>query len=199
MESSWVGVTVRCGMLCHVTKLTSIVCLLAGTMLIGGCAAVVVGATAAMSNEKSRTKVVGFVEELSESIERSIRKTNSAGAAEQQTGYKSGDGVVLRLYSSSIEPRVVDPGGEVVVKIEYALVGTPDDGVNVKERRLLRFNGKQLASLNNDVERRDNGTWESALSFRVPNVAQEGSYEVFQELETSGRSVTSSVVFEVRG
>lgn len=198
MESRRFGVVVRRNGLSCAARFAGIVCILIGTLLANGCAAVVVGAAAAMSNEERRTKVVGFLEELSDSIETSAKKVNSAGAAEKQVGYRSGDGVVLRLDSTSIEPRLVSPGGEVIVKIEYALVGAPDNGVNIEEKRFLRFNGEQLATLNNDVERRDNGTWESALSFRVPNVAEGGSYEVVQELQSSDRTITSSVVFEVR-
>jgi hypothetical protein len=90
-------------------------------------------------------------------------------------------------------------GDEVVVAVEYALGGAPSNGVEVNESRVLWFNGEQIASLNKDVETRDNGTWESMLSFRVPTVAENGSYEVIQKLSTGDQKVTASVFFEVRG
>lgn len=167
--------------------------------LVTSCAAplIAAGAGAMMGNEENRESVTQFFEDLSESINRSISQTSDAGSTREDLDYQKDSGLILRLNNSDVTPPRVRTGEKVVVSVQYALVGAPNEGINVEEARLLWFKGEQLAKLNEDVERRESGTWESTLSFRVPDVAESGTYEIIQKLRAEEKKVTASVFFEV--
>ena len=98
----------------------------------------------------------------------------------------------LVFRKSTLRPRKVKRGQEITVSIVYEVACAPDSGVLVKEKMTLWHQGKELTVLTNENASRQNGTWESSITFRIPKSAQFGRYEVRQNMVSSKRIALSA-------
>ena len=88
-------------------------------------------------------------------------------------------------------------GDQVTLTLQYALMGAPPAGVKVTDKSTLLIGGKELTVLKNESSTKENGTWESTLTFAVPESAAPGKYTVLQELSAQGKTRNARRSFTV--
>ncbi len=118
-------------------------------------------------------KVKNDVKNIAADIKEATR-TNTAGNDE--------DSPELSIASFTVSPHKVRKGGQVTVKVRYIVRGARKDGLTITESKHLLYNNQTTASLDSKKVKRENGTWESTTSFKVPRSAKTGKYKIKQSI-----------------
>jgi hypothetical protein len=124
------------------------------------------------------------------------RQTKSAAVTERELDYEPEQGFRLEMRDADVYPNVVEPGETVTAEMEYSVLGAPSGGVEVQEARVLDT-GAEEKVLDSEVRARDNGTWENALQFQVPQNVEPGRYVVAQQVSASGQRLQQKTTFVV--
>lgn len=103
---------------------------------------------------------------------RTAQQTYQTYQYQPQQGYK------LYPENASVTPTSVKRGQDVNASVEYALLGAPAEGAQVKETRILKKDNKPVAQLSEEQYKRTDGTWVSTVQFTVPPEAEPGTYQV---------------------
>lgn len=187
----------------HVVLLVLLCC----CWFTGGCAPLIVagaaGAGYVATHEEPRGKVEQFFDDLGRSIRQttrritaddrpSARRSSNARPAEDQGGFS------LAMIRSSLAPAKVKPGDSVTLTLQYRVSGAPDQGVGIREKSTLFKDGKELTVLREGTADRENGTWESTLTFAVPASARSGKYAVILQVSGQGKSRSVRRLFTVQ-
>lgn len=168
--------------------------LIATSFLLSGCAPLIftagAGAGYVATQEKPRSKVGEFFDDLGTSIRQTTRRITGEPKEKRSTSPRSHSGLTLKIQRSTLTPTAVDPGEQVTLTIHYVVSGTLDQKVPIREKSSLSSDGKELAVLKDETNEKENGTWENTLSFTVPVSAKPGRYTV--TLLISGQGQTRS-------
>ena len=144
-------------------------------------------------------KVDKFFQDLGYSINQTTRKiTGEQPPTEKQRNYDAQNKPVFTIQKFSVTPAKVNKGENVKLTLQYVIMGAPAEGLKVKEKNTLATDGKQLTVLKDESTLRENGTWESVLTFAVPESAKSGEYIVRQELSAHGLFRSSRRTFTVQ-
>ena len=141
--------------------------------------------------------VDNFFQNIGRSIQRTTRKITSEQPTRKQTRYQSHNTLVCTIQKASIAPDAVIKGKQVTVTLQYVIKGAPTAGLKVTEKCILFADGKKLTVLKNESTTKENGTWESTMTFAVPDSATPGIYTVLQELSVQGKTRRSRRSFTV--
>lgn len=148
-----------------------------------GCAAPVLVASGAggyvATNKEASNKSTNWLGELSMKLQCITKK----------------DEIVLHSYK--ITPKEVRRGSDITVTIVYGIACAPPAGVEVKEQVTLYFEGKEIAILDDATTNRENGKWESKLTFTMPNQVKTGKYIVKQRISTGSKEINIQEEFQV--
>ena len=125
------------------------------------------------------------------------RKVREEAATAQYYQYQPAQGVRVYTEDSTVAPNRVTQGNTVKASMEYAVLGAPESGITVVEKRVLKKDGEVLAELDKESVSRTNGTWVSAMDISVGNEVKPGDYEISQTLETPEGQFTKSSMFTV--
>jgi hypothetical protein len=122
-------------------------------------------------------------------------KTNEQ--TRQEHNYSPEQGVRLEMTDAVAEPGTVQPGQDVTLKATYAVMA-PDSqqAVVVRETRVVRFNGIQVAEANIDVSR-TGGTYTSEVPVTLPASSAAGTYEVQITVAAADQTSTLATTFAV--
>lgn len=104
------------------------------------------------------------------------------------------DQTVVQVHSESIEPKNEFKAGEnVTVRVAYIVMDSTQNQIPVHEKKTLWYQGDQKAVFEDTTINRENGTWESRITFQLPENAKKGEYHVRQDIN-SGQIADSSLV-----
>lgn len=126
-----------------------------------------------------------------------VRQTRTAQQTYQEHNYTPSQGSVIEYESSDVSPRTVRVGQNVVVRVEYVLMGTGPNGVKVTETRKLKRGDEIIAELSSKTFNRGDGTWESTMDFTIPNDMRPGTYTIINEVTTPTARISASASFQV--
>lgn len=112
--------------------------------------------------------------------------------------YEPSSGTRISIEDVSVNPRQVDPGGTVDLKVTYALL-TPvsDQSVAIKEIREVEHNNRVVANPEVTV-RRTGGTYTSNIPVKLPSTAEAGQYTVKYDIEGGTANAVRTEAFTVR-
>lgn len=170
-------------------------------LFLNGCAPVVftagAGAGYVATQEKPRSAIESFFDDLGKSIRQTTRRLTGESKATRTAvpGYRGG--LALRIKRSTLAPTEVNTGEQVTLTLQYIVLGAPAAGINVRERSSLSKDGKELTVLKDESSQKENGTWENTLSFAVPESAKPGKYTVTLQISTQGQSRSARRTFTV--
>jgi hypothetical protein len=118
--------------------------------------------------------------------------------SKNEIGYKDSDGEKVQIQNASTTPANVTPGNELKLEVNYYVLNSDTEAkVNVKETRVVTYNGQQMFKpLEREVER-DQGLLTSTAKMNIPKDAQKGEYEVTTTLTYGDKSVASVTKFTV--
>lgn len=169
--------------------------------LLSGCAPVVftagAGAGYVATQEKPRSALEEFFDDLGKSIRQTTRRLTGESKATRAAvpGYRGG--LALRIKQSTLAPTEVYKGEQVTLTLQYIVLGAPASGISVRERSALSKDGKELTILKDESSQKENGTWENTLSFAVPASAKPGKYTVTLQISAQGQSRSTRRTFTV--
>lgn len=126
------------------------------------------------------------------------KQVKSAEETRTEYDYNNRNGFQIQMNKGAVSPHRTDPDAELVVRMEYVILGS-GDGKPVRESRILKRDGKVLKELQNESVVRKDGTWENTLGFKVPATAPSGRYTVLQRVEAGGLVVSEENHFRVLG
>jgi uncharacterized protein YcfJ len=126
-----------------------------------------------------------------------VNKAEDRSQTAKEYGYDSTQGEVLELEDVQVYPRMVESGNMLEATIQYALLGTPSDGVAVRETRRLKRGGETIADLSTKNFTRTDGTYVSTLPFELPRRLEPGEYTMVQIVQTPQSQIMGSVKFIV--
>ena len=124
------------------------------------------------------------------------KKTRSETA--NQYGYRSTQGIMLRMEEASVTPQTVSQGGTVEMKMTYAVLTPADDTeVSVTEKREIRHDGDLVGNPEVTVTRKG-GTYSSSIPLTLPASAKKGLYVVTNTVQSGSVSEKLESAFTVR-
>lgn len=104
--------------------------------------------------------------------------------------YDPAQGESLKFEGAENLPNVVRPGEMFESNVTYALMGTRDQGVEVSESRTLMRGDRVIADLATNTYIRDDGTYVSNQSFRLPNNQAPGEYTIVTKVRTAKSAIS---------
>lgn len=105
---------------------------------------------------------------------------------------------VLQIQAKSIAPsEQIQVGENVTVKVTYILFDENMDRIPVREKKSIWHNGKLVKVIGDTEEVRENGTYESLVSFKLPGEIEKGDYEVRHDINTNSLSTNSTTHFTI--
>jgi len=125
------------------------------------------------------------------------RRTKSAQETAKAYDYEPAQGEVLKLESVSVLPSQVKRGDMIEASIQYALLGTGQDGVAVRESRTLMQGGQVVAEIGTKSFSRQDGTWVSVAQFKTLDNLELGEVSVQQVIETNQSRISGTAKFTV--
>lgn len=125
------------------------------------------------------------------------RRTQDSRATAGRYGYDPQLGEMLQLEDAQVYPRLVKPGNMAEATVQYALLGVPGRGVDVRETRTLRRGEEVIAELSSKTFKRTEGTWVSTLPFRVSEDLEPGEYTMTQVVQTAQSRISSNTRFSI--
>jgi hypothetical protein len=185
--------------------------------LLSGCAAPLVltagaagaGAGYVATQEKPRSQVEIFFNDLGRSIRQTTRRISGELSGRRPATYEEPtgrrpvapeprSGFALKIQRSTLAPAAVNKGEQVTLTLQYMIMGAPEKGVTIRERSSLNRDGKELTVLKEESSEKENGTWENTLSFAVPESAQSGKFTVTLQISAQGQTRSTRRSFTVR-
>lgn len=113
--------------------------------------------------------------------------------------YQPAQGQKIYAESATCSPSVAQRGQDLEAQMEYAVLGSPAGGTPVKETRILRKDGQDVATLDDETYTRSDGTWVSTVTFAVPKNAEPGKYTIVQTVSIPERdTISKNVDFTVQ-
>jgi|GEM_PF-3281322 len=110
----------------------------------------------------------------------------------------SANKTVVQVHDESIEPtNRFKAGDNVTVRVRYIVMDSKHTKIPVQERKTLWYDGTQQAVFEDTTIQRENGTWESLITFQLPENAKKGQYQVRQDIYSGQTTDTSLVQFTV--
>ena len=94
-------------------------------------------------------------------------------------------------------PAVVPPGGTVNLGTTYTVLTPPDQWLEVRETREVRYLGELVANPTTNVVR-TNGTYTTSLPITLPATAARGPYEVTTTVAMGDRRASQTTTFRVQ-
>lgn len=135
---------------------------------------------------------------IASELEKSSRMVHNDQATRDRISHTGNNGQVLQIQESRIQPSsVIKRGDKVTVAVQYVVMNDVDSGCTVKETKSIWHDGVQESVLDESLVQRENGTWESTISFELPENAQPGEYEIRQVIATNEQTRVSAVPFTV--
>lgn len=105
---------------------------------------------------------------------------------------------LLQVKQKTIEPsQQIQVGQNVTVKVTYVVFDEQNPRHQVRESKSIWHNGELVKVLGDTEEVRDNGTYESLVSFRLPQKMEKGDYEVRHNISTKTLATNSTMQFSV--
>ena len=118
-----------------------------------------------------------------------VRKQRDAQQTMEHYNYQPAQGESLLLEESFVQPQSIRLGDSFNSTIQYALMGT-GAGVEVSEQRTLLQGDRVMAELSTKKFTRQDGTWSSSQSFRLPNNLQPGQYTLVTSVFTAQSKIS---------
>ena len=185
--------------------------------LLSGCAAPLLltagaagaGAGYVATQEKPRSQVEIFFNDLGRSIRQTTRRISAGLPGRRPASYREPtsrpsvaseprSGFALKIQRSTLAPPTVNKGEQVTLTLQYMIMGAPEKGVTIREKSSLNRDGKELTVLKDESSEKENGTWENTLSFAVPASAQSGKFTVTLQISAQGQTRSTRRSFTVR-
>jgi len=185
--------------------------------LLSGCAtpllltagAAGAGAGYVATQEKPRSQVEIFFNDLGRSIRQTTRRISAGLPGRRPASYREPtsrpsvaseprSGFALKIQRSTLAPPTVNKGEQVTLTLQYMIMGAPEKGVTIREKSSLIRDGKELTVLKEESSEKENGTWENTLSFAVPESAQSGKFTVTLQISAQGQTRSTRRSFTVR-
>ncbi len=165
-----------------------------------GCAAVVVAGAAGAGFLAADEDAAGSVGDFFRDV--FSRKVSGTEKTRKTLNYKDGQGLVIRLLNQSVRPKRVHPGKPIAVTLDYAVMGAPKEGTDLRLRQSLWYKKELLGVVVNRRFKRADGTWQDSFKINVPKTAEPGGYALGIIMSTTGsakkREEKGHVVFYVK-
>jgi gas vesicle protein len=126
-----------------------------------------------------------------------VHQTRTAQQTAAQYNYSPDQGVKIVGENAAANPNVIRPGGKVTTFVQYAVLGAPPNGIQIRETRTLRQNGQVIKQISSQDFMRTDGTWESTQEISFPNNVPPGTYEVAQTISAPNTQFQQNVVFNI--
>lgn len=105
---------------------------------------------------------------------------------------------VLEIRDTSISPSTqFQAGQDVTVRVTYIVFDENKTAVTVREKKTIWHKGNLVTVLEDEEAVRNNGTYESLISFKLPSEVEKGEYELRSDINTDFTSKATSVNFRV--
>jgi hypothetical protein len=125
-------------------------------------------------------------------------KDKSAEQTVEAYDYTPDQGLEVVLAGVEAEPQIVAAGGDVILKVTYALMlPDADRVVQVRETRVVTLGGVEVARVAKDADR-NSGTYSSEVQIALPLDAAPGTYTLTVTVTVLGESYAQSVTFTVQ-
>ncbi|ABC77750.1 glycine zipper 2TM domain-containing protein [Syntrophus aciditrophicus] len=112
--------------------------------------------------------------------------------------YDVSQGTLLRIEDVSTVPQIVKPGGNVELKMTYALLSDSKDAqLNIVETREIRL-GNELVGNPEIRTTRGTGTFTSSIPLTLPETAKKGLYIVTYRIKSGTASDEMQASFTVK-
>ncbi|PIE69817.1 MAG: hypothetical protein CSA21_00415 [Deltaproteobacteria bacterium] len=140
--------------------------------------------------------LLGYV--IASRVHMETNQVRNEQATKQLVGNANYDKRLIQVHSESIEPgNQFHAGDSVTVRVSYIVLDPEHRQIPVHEKKTLWFNGTQQAVFEDTSINRTNGTYESLLSFQLPEDAQKGLYQVRHDINADYMADSSLVQFTV--
>ncbi len=151
-----------------------------GATIIGGALGAVLGYAVAMQVDSQTNQVQG------------------AGETRAMVDSAKRNEPVLEVRQKTLAPTDhVKPGESLTVKVTYIVFDERLTAQPVKETKSIWHNGEMVKVLGESEVVRENGTYESLVSFKLPGEIEKGTYEVRHNINTNTLAINSTVQFTV--
>lgn len=165
--------------------------LIAAHLLLNGCAS--------SSIKEPIRKVDKFFQDFASSVRHTTKKiSGEPPPAKKQSNADPQNKPVFTIQKFTLTPAKVKHGDQVRLTLQYVVMGTSSAGLKITEKNTLSLDGKELTVLKEATSVKENGIWESALTFTVPESAKPGEYIVRQELSAQGLFRSSRRTFTLQ-
>lgn len=140
--------------------------------------------------------VIGYA--VSMQIQSQTNKVHDAQQTREMVPADKRQDPVLEIRDKSIAPSPqIEVGENVTVKVTYILFDENKDKIPVREKKSIWHNGQLVKVLGDAEEVRENGTYESLVSFKLPEEIEKGDYEVRHDINTNALSTNSITHFTI--
>ncbi|PIE72424.1 MAG: hypothetical protein CSA20_08065 [Deltaproteobacteria bacterium] len=131
-------------------------------------------------------------------IKSQARQVYTQQQTRQLVADTGGQKKVVQVRSESVEPKKqFKPGEKVTVRVTYIILDSQQQKVAVHEKKTLWFKGAQQAVFEDTTINRENGTWESSITFQLPSDVEKGDYQVRQDIYSGQTRDSANVQFSV--
>ncbi len=111
-------------------------------------------------------------------------QTRSASEEAKALGYRSSDGMVVKIRGATVSPSSARPGDNINLSMNYAVLAPQGtSSVPVSETWTLEKDGEKLASVPPKQVSRAPGGWHTQAGIDVPRNAGKGTYVVKNRVE----------------
>jgi outer membrane lipoprotein SlyB len=111
-------------------------------------------------------------------------QTRSASEEAKALGYRSSDGMVVKIRGATVSPSSARPGDNLNLSMNYAVLAPQGtSSVPVSETWTLEKDGEKLASVPPKQESRAPGGWHTQAGIDIPRNASKGTYVVKNRVE----------------
>lgn len=126
------------------------------------------------------------------------RQDRPADETEAIYEYDRTEGIRIEGVAFRAEPATLTAGQQVELHIEYAvMLPDPRQNIVVTERRIIRYDGKQVADASVQITRHT-GTYASVVPIILPATAEPGEYECTAIIQAGTESVRLAMTFAVQ-
>jgi hypothetical protein len=128
------------------------------------------------------------------------RQVRSASADRRVYGLtQQVDSTQVKIRKGTSTPKRVRPGQDVDIATDYSVMLPPgDQSANVKESWVLKKDGKVLANLPPQTNRRTAGGWAASAVIPIPSDAAPGTYVVEHKVSAGSSYDSDESTFTVR-
>lgn len=126
-----------------------------------------------------------------------VKRQRSRAETAAEYNYEPAQGEMLTFEHARVQPSPVARGHMAEGTIEYALLGTGSNGVQVRETRTLKRGNEVIAEISSKSFTRTDGTWASSQQFRIGRDLAPGEYVLVQKIATAESAISGSAKFVV--